>query len=455
MVKFKPNQAAANSLPPLQPKFLGDSASVDNIARLTGFMRRKPRKITAHGFLHAIIHSALNPSCSLRDIAIKIGVVEEDTVSRQALWKRLGNHAFDFLSACLAQVLSGAPESNTTLSYLPSTIRRVLVADSTLIALHPSLASCFPGASNQTGKKQSSARIQVMLDLVSGCFIDFQIGSFRDNDQKAAFWSAQLVRAGDLILRDLGYFTLNSLQDIADKGAYFITRLRLDCSLYQTNGKPLDLISELHSKTSNIVAIQVFAGTHQKLSARLVAVRLSPEDASRRRQKAKADRDKRLKWSNRRAELLGWSITLDNLPAEVPAKRIYPIYGLRWRIETVFKAWKSHLGMRQPLKPIGQAQAKAYLCAALIGVALAVSSYTWIRTKCTSQVAAGVAAGLSLLKCAPMIRSMLCNWLVPEADDPHALLRQIKYHGSYDKRQKRNHYQQIYDALLCSKPCLS
>lgn len=441
-----PAEAGSDFPPSPLSRFLGGTKAVGRLARLTGFQRREPRKIAAWAFLHALVHAALHKAGSVRGIAIRAGLVAGETISRQALWKRLGHGGHEFLSACLARVLAGVPETTgAALAHLPDGIRRVLVADSTLLALHPSLAESFPGASNQSGARQASARIQAVLDLVTGCFIDFQIGSFRDNDQKAASWVAGLVRRGDLILRDLGYFTLGSLRTIAAKGAFFITRLRLDTSLFEPDGTTFDLLAALRATSGDLLEIQVLAGAGEKLPVRLVAVRLDPVQAAERRRKAKADRDKRRKWTARRAELLGWSITLDNLPPEVSARRIYPIYALRWRVEVVFKSWKTHLGMCRLLEGrMGDAQVRALLCAAMISAALAASVHAWLRLceRPSDPDGGDPPTGLSLLKTTPLIIELLRQALLPAAADPPAILRQIAYHCRYDKRPKRKNFEQ-------------
>jgi Transposase DDE domain len=432
-------------------RFLGDSQAIDKLARITGFQRRKARKITASVFLHAFVHAILSPTCSMREIAIRIGLAADATISRQALWKRMHAGATEFLSASLARVLAGAPEcTGEALASLPNGIRRVLIADSTLLALHQSLADFFPGASNQTGVKQASARVQAVLDLVTGSFVDFQIGSFRDNDQKAADWIAHLLRSGDLILRDLGYFTLRSLRTITDKGAYFITRLRFDTSLCHPDGTPLDLFEQLRATTNNLIEMPVLVGVDEQLPVRLVAVRLSPAVAAERRRKAKADRDKRLKWSARRSGLLGWSITLDNLPEDIPAKRIYPIYALRWRVETVFKSWKTHLGMcRHLTRPLGTEQARAILCVAMIGAALSASAHARIKTSIARRDCdEGASPELSLLKTTPLISDLLRGYLISATGNPEAMLRQISYHCRYGKRRKYVNSEQALTSAL-------
>jgi hypothetical protein len=46
--------------------------------------------------------------------------------------------------------------------------------------------------------------------------------------------------------------------------------------------------------------------------------------------------------------ILGWNIFVTNVRLTVwPAKAFGPIYRLRWRVEMIFKAWKSHLGLRE------------------------------------------------------------------------------------------------------------
>jgi len=42
-------------------------------------------------------------------------------------------------------------------------------------------------------------------------------------------------------------------------------------------------------------------------------------------------------------ELMGWTIFITNLREEVSFEVLLEIYGLRWRIEVIFKAWKSNM----------------------------------------------------------------------------------------------------------------
>ena len=45
---------------------------------------------------------------------------------------------------------------------------------------------------------------------------------------------------------------------------------------------------------------------------------------------------------------MGWNLFLTNVPTSIwPPKALVAVYRLRWRIEIIFKTWKSHLGLRQ------------------------------------------------------------------------------------------------------------
>src|SRR5205807_2210411 len=80
---------------------------------------------------------------------------------------------------------------------------------------------------------------------------------------------------------------------------------------------------------------------------RLVAIPVPEEVANERRRKAKAQ-DRRSRPSAKRLFLMSWSLLLTNVPKSLwPAKVLPVIYRLRWRIEMIFKAWKSHLGLRE------------------------------------------------------------------------------------------------------------
>jgi len=45
--------------------------------------------------------------------------------------------------------------------------------------------------------------------------------------------------------------------------------------------------------------------------------------------------------------IFGWNIFVTNVPRPVWPAKFWRPSTVRWRIEVIFKAWKSHLGLRQ------------------------------------------------------------------------------------------------------------
>ena len=101
---------------------------------------------------------------------------------------------------------------------------RILLQDSSVIALHKSLFKHYPGSANQNGAC-SSLKVQAVYNLIDSTFSYFDITSFRDNDQKAA-GKLDFLKTGDLLIRDLGYFSTKAFAKIMSKKAFFLSRLK-------------------------------------------------------------------------------------------------------------------------------------------------------------------------------------------------------------------------------------
>lgn len=433
-------------------KLLGDQQEIDRLARDSGFARRAPRKLAAQHFLAGLLQAAATGQRSLRWLALWCGLCCCRTISRQNLFKRVSDKSGAFLQACLALVIGRASREGTreSLLSLPG-VRRVLAADSCVLPLHASLAAVFPGASNQTKSIQAAAKVQCVLDLLTGAFVDFSLGCFRDNDQKAAYDILPVLRPGDLVLRDLGYFVLGSFVAIARRGAFFLTRWRHGIALLDEGGQRVDLLSRLRAEAHKpVVEIAVRVGAAGKLAARLVAVRLDPATVAERVRRARAERDKRLKHSGDYEALLGWSIMLTNLPAQTGADRIVPLYGLRWRVEIVFKSWKSHLHLRRPAPAkTGAAQARGLLLASLILAVLTTATHALAAAGRPSHArAVKTPQPLSLLKTLPLIAFAIQCMFVPPLDlTDDIFLRQLDYHCRYEPRKRLNFVQKLRQSV--------
>jgi len=315
------------------------------LARSSGFLRRCPRKLPMADFLLALVGLAAESFLTLRRVASIIGLATQLSYSKQALHKRLTPDIERFLAPAATALFGQLPEARSRLRGLLQPFRRVLLHDSTVETLPEHLAKVFPGSRNQR-KGFAALKIQFVTDLLSGQALHLSLSGFTRNDQAAALDILEIAQAGDLVIRDLGYFLVRALQWLSDNGAFFISRCRADMTFYDPRtGQALDLAAEL--RRCGRLDREVWLSA-QKVPVRLVALPVPEAVANERRRKAKQNRDHGSHPTAQRLFLLGWNLLLTNVPRSIwPAKVLAAIYRLRWRIEMIFKAWKSPLGLRQ------------------------------------------------------------------------------------------------------------
>lgn len=315
------------------------------LARSSGFLRRSPRKIPMADFLLALVALAAESFLTLERVASVIALATQLSYSKQALHKRLTPAIERFLAQTATALFGQLPEAQSPLDGWLRPFRRVLLHDSTVEALPDHLANIFPGSRNQR-KGFAALKIQFIAELRRSQVLHLSLSGFTRNDQAAAPDILEVAQPGDLIIRDLGYFVIRAFQWIDELGAFFLSRCRTDVNLYDARtGKTLNLAAEL--RRCGYFDRQVLLGA-QKLTVRLVALPVPEAVVNERRRKAKRNRDKRCHPNAQRLFMLGWNILITNVPRSLwPAKALTAIYRLRWRIEMIFKAWKSHLGLRQ------------------------------------------------------------------------------------------------------------
>jgi hypothetical protein len=317
---------------------------------------------------------------------------------------------------------------------------RVLVQDSTAIALDEKLIKFFPGAANKTGQK-ATAKIQAVIDLVHEEFCHFELGAFTRNDQAAAEDIVSILEKNDLVLRDLGYFTLESIPKIEDKGAFYASRLRYGVAVFTEDGETrIDLAKILKKKGFLDTAVRI--GAKKKILTRLIAVPVDDDTANERRRKARQNRDKRLNHSEDYFTLLGWNIFITNIPEDVcSAEQLCQIYGVRWRIETIFKAWKSHFKLTDvPKANVNRVKAQIY--ATLIWITF---FQTAILTYYNQKSYEENGLFISMKKMAQFLREMgyLTLFGSENEADMELITEIIVKHCTYEKRNRLNYPQTI------------
>ena len=179
-------------------------------------------------------------------------------------------------------------------------------------------------------------------------------------------------------------------------------------------------------------------GSSEKLAVRLVAIPVPPRVAEGRRRALRQSRDHRFNPSKERLFLLDWYVFITNVGKEVwSADQIAEIYGLRWRIEIVFKAWKSHFGITSYSRSASLPQIESLIYTRLILILL---FHTAVYNPLRTRIDRDFARKLSLLKLSAFFVSY--RWLIPTIvrSSHRGLLDDILTHFcTYDKRKRRNY----------------
>ncbi len=190
---------------------------------------------------------------------------------------------------------------------LLSSFKRVLLRDSTTLSLPDHLVEAFSGNVSK-GVKKAVGRVQHIYELLSGCCLHLHLTAYTDKDQKAADLPLPYLQAGDLLMRDLGYFSLPVLQEVITQKAFFLTRLPYGVNLYESCDKALDLLQQLKGQCS--IDLPCLVGSQAQLPLRLIALRLPEPLASERRGKAKQNHDGRWQRSQAYLDRLDYAILL-------------------------------------------------------------------------------------------------------------------------------------------------
>ncbi len=328
----------------------------------TGFIQRC-RKIKAIEFLISMVIESIRGCVSCNDLAAAVEAESGILASRQAYHQKISEATLDFFKAVLALLINA--QTATSLHSRFRRFKRILIQDSTVIKLPSKLMSGFSGVRNAR-TQTCNARIQSVFNVISGLFTHWSIHPYSQNDVSVA--GDLMIEAGDLILRDRGYFTIAECQRMIDANADFVSRYKHKTTFYDPQtGSELDLCRLLD--TDIRIDRNVHMGIYGQTEVRLLAVEVPQEVAARRRQKAKHD----CKGHNPSKDvlfLMGWTIFITSLTSkEMTMDDFIELYGLRWKIETIFKTWKSHLSFDK-IHIVSEIQLRLILIARFMAVLL-------------------------------------------------------------------------------------
>ena len=411
------------------------------IARQAGFLRRSPRKIPIIDLVLGFCALASESFLSLERIASVIGLAAQCTYSKQSFHQRLPQGVQRFLGQLALALFGKMSDPLRNRGYFAS-FKRVLVHDSTIQSLPRVLAPFFPGSCDQKSKTRAALRIQWVCDLLAGSLLQLTLCGYRRNDQAAAGDILSIAKKGDLLLRDLGYFSVQVLAQLMAQGSFFLTRLRNGVLLFDPKtGKEIDLLK--HLQREGRFDGPVWVGTEHTLM-RLVVLPVPEELANLRRARARSHRDQRSSPSNKRLALMDWSMFVTNVSQDVwPAEVVVNVYRLRWRIEIIFKSWKSHLRLCE-LNCRGADLVRLSVMLKLLYCLLTFRCFQNIKTRAPRHQHVSLLRFTRVLGyCGPLIAAIILR-ITPARLLEHYLAKYI----FYEPRQDRQNFPQQVAALM-------
>lgn len=283
---------------------------------------------------------------TLSEWALQISFLSGKRVSKQGVFDRLHGGAAAFAEELLKKALL-QQSVRCFNSQLFDCFKRVLLHDSTTLKLPQELASVFPG-NHSRGEQKAVARIQNIVDIKAMKYIRLSLGAFTQNDQSASSDILSLVKKDDLVMRDLGYFSIAVFEKLIKVGANFVSRLKYGITITDRYGKAVLLKDLLKQKGG--VDRWVYIGKEKKIRVRLVMIPVPPQEAAEKIRKAKQDRDARLNHSKEYYQWLAFNVYITTVDKDVwTAKQVYKAYSVRWQIEIIFKSWKSGFNLQYVL----------------------------------------------------------------------------------------------------------
>lgn len=317
------------------------TTTANQLARETGFVQRAS-KLTGATFVQTLLFGWLNnPQATLQQLAQMAGTVGV-AISPQGLDQRFTQAAASFLQRVLEAAVHEIVTAHPVAIPLLQRFAGVYVLDSSTIVLPDALATVWQGCGGGSERHtQSALKLQVQLDLSTGALIGPTLQHGRTADQQAPHQTT--FKPGTLRLADLGYFSLAVLRELSAAGVYWLSRLHLHTYVFDQAGSALDLLPWLNHQRTDAHDLPIRLGAQDRLSARLLAIRVPAQVAQQRRRRLrKQARRKGQTLSPRYLALADWTLLVTNVPVELlTLEEALVLMRARWQIELLFKLWKS------------------------------------------------------------------------------------------------------------------
>lgn len=324
-----------------------NSELLDQLAKKSGYIKRAGGQITAFAFMYIVSFGFFgNGKIALTYLVSGLSTHFKIFVTTQALSKRINSiNSKKYLKMVFTKLLEVQLKIGlkNNFSETFSMFTGIYLQDSTQFALNEELSEKFEG--NGGGASKSAVKLDFIYDIVNFVVHGVKVASATINDNTNAKEIIKYIKPGSLVIRDLGYLSINCLRKIV-KTAYYISRLSVTTNVYlnKDDEEPLDVpkyLKKLAEENKDLSNISIYIGKEERFETRLVTEKVPESVGKQRTEKFKKCRKKIP--SPYYMEWCGYSIFITNIPAiMLSVKMIIEIYKIRWQIELVFRNLKSN-----------------------------------------------------------------------------------------------------------------
>lgn len=311
----------------------------DIIAKETQLIQRQ-RKVNGSNFIQTLVFGWMdNPEATLEELVQTASDVGLD-ISAQGLDQRFDQKASDFMKKMLELAVSKVISADSATIPILNRFNGVYIQDGSVVSLPDELSHIYPGCGNGAKSTSSTVRFQVRWNLTNGQITQLYIHPGKEHERSIRMES---LPVGSLRIADLGYFSLDDFQKMNEDGAYWLSRVKSQCDVYDTEGRKWDLLEFLEKHCQHQLDAFVYLGA-KRVPCRLLACVVPGEVIQARRRKLKEyARKKGVTPSKKLLRLLQWTVMCTNVPwCLLTLVEALVLMKARWQIEMLFKLWKSY-----------------------------------------------------------------------------------------------------------------
>ena len=407
-------------------------------------------------FLDMLFYGIDTEVKSLRLISQNAQQTHSIEISKQAIDSRFSSASTAFVKELLKETITAQVCATIAPSELQM-FKTVRIKDSTTFDIHQSLAGVFEGFGKGGGRcSKAGVSIQYEFDIKTGKVFDIDLQSAVSKDSKDAISKKDDLNEGDLIIRDLGYYSDDMIEHFIKSKAFFVSKLYHNVSVRLNEKDDKINFNALYRQMKAIQAshldLNVYIGK-KKRPVRLI-VELMPEQIYQQRVAKRNKENKAAGYttSDEFKDRARFNLYICNMsPLDCPWGTISKLYRIRWQIELMFKVWKSimHIDLLPKMK-------KERLLTTLYLKLLWIFINWHIISNCRSYFYPIEKRLLSLTKCFQTLKEKskeIRRCILEQKEELENSLKKIieilKTKHWIEKRKSRNNFEDIIEVIFC------